>query len=355
MNHPDFFFDHCFENALTNYQNPHILRAHLLCAAWEWLSPLPIPHISARPLAEMLPEIMEEGLLRERRGRYYLSPALAYPAAGVNIRSASGDNFNMVDEESGALVETLDASHAFMQAHIGAVYLHQGESYVVTEFDLQNRTVRARKAEVSYYTQVKDMVDLSIISVLRSKAYGSSPVYLGEVEVTTEIVSFKRKAQLTDEILSEEPLELPPQHFRTVALWFDLPDAAAARINKEGLDWPGALHAAEHAAIGLLPLFAMCDRNDIGGLSTPLHPDTGRAQIFIYDAYPGGVGIAARGFDLIGDLWQATLKAIDECPCQEGCPSCIQSPKCGNNNKPLDKKAASILLAALLRSRRGGG
>ena len=237
-----------------------------------------------------------------------------------------------------------------MQAHLGAVYLHQGESFVVSEFDLKNRVIRAQHAEVSYYTQVKDLTDLRILSVTGKKAAGAVNIYIGEVEVTTEIVSFKRKAQLTDEILSEEPLDLPSQRFRTEALWFDLPDAALARINKEGLDWPGALHAAEHAEIGLLPLFAMCDRNDIGGLSTPLHPDTGRAQIFIYDAYPGGVGIAQRGFDLIGELWQATLKAIEECPCQEGCPSCIQSPKCGNNNKPLDKKAAAILLAELLKS-----
>jgi DEAD/DEAH box helicase domain-containing protein len=239
-----------------------------------------------------------------------------------------------------------------MQAHLGAVYLHQGESYVVSEFDLKNRTIRAQKAEVSYYTQVKDLTDLHTVSVARKKHAGSVDVFLGEVEVNTEIVSFKRKAQLTDEILSEELLDLPSRRFRTEALWFDLPDAAAASISKEGLDWAGALHAAEHAEIGLLPLFAMCDRNDIGGLSTPLHPDTGKAQIFIYDAYPGGVGIAARGFDLIGELWQSTLKAIEECPCQDGCPSCIQSPKCGNNNKPLDKKAAAVLLSELLKSTR---
>ena len=350
MNHPDFFFGHSFENALTNFQNPHILRAHLLCAAWELaLAPGDETYFGAA-LAEKLPELRDEGLLKERRGRYFLSPTLAYPAGGVNIRSASGDNFSLIDAGSGALVETLDASHAFMQAHLGAVYLHQGESYVISEFDLKNRTIRAQLAEVSYYTQVKDLTDLRALSVSSKKTHGLVNVYLGEVEVTTEIVSFKRKAQLTDEILSEEPLDLPSQRFRTEALWFDLPDAAIARINKEGLDWPGALHAAEHAEIGLLPLYAMCDRNDIGGLSTPLHPDTGKAQIFIYDAYPGGVGIAARGFDLITELWQATTKVIDECSCQDGCPSCIQSPKCGNNNKPLDKKAAAILLAELLKN-----
>ncbi|MDD5038958.1 MAG: DUF1998 domain-containing protein, partial [Dehalococcoidales bacterium] len=173
-------------------------------------------------------------------------------------------------------------------------------------------------------------------------------VFLGEVEVTTTVVSFKKKAQFTEEIIGEEPLDLPPQRFSTVALWFDLPPETVARLDSQQLDFAGGLHAAEHAIIGILPLFALCDRNDIGGVSTILHADTGKAQIFIYDAYPGGVGIVEKGFDLIQELWQATLKTIIECLCQEGCPSCIQSPKCGNNNKPLDKKAARILLEGLL-------
>jgi DEAD/DEAH box helicase domain-containing protein len=168
------------------------------------------------------------------------------------------------------------------------------------------------------------------------------------VEVTTDVVGFKKKAQFTEEVIGEEPLDLPPIRFPTLAVWFDLPPAAMARIAEAGRDLAGGLHAAEHAAIAILPLFALCDRNDIGGVSTPLHPDTGQAQIFIYDAYPGGIGIAEKGFELVAELWQATLKVVAECPCLEGCPSCIQSPKCGNNNQPLDKQAARILLAGLV-------
>ena len=153
---------------------------------------------------------------------------------------------------------------------------------------------------------------------------------------------------ITEEVIGEEALELPPRRFSTVALWFDLPDKAVDRLVREQLDFAGGLHATEHAAIGVLPLFALCDRNDIGGVSTPLHPDTGHPQVFIYDAHPGGIGIAERGFDLIKELWQATLRVIAECPCQEGCPSCIQSPKCGNNNQPLDKRAAQFLLEGLI-------
>jgi len=166
--------------------------------------------------------------------------------------------------------------------------------------------------------------------------------------VTTRVVGFKKKRQFTEEVIGDEPLDLPPQTIHTLGLWFDIPDEAVPELAKRGLDFAGGLHATEHAAIALLPIFALCDRNDIGGFSTPLHVDTGKAQIFIYDAYPGGIGIAEKGFELVEELWQATLKAIEECPCEGGCPSCIQSPKCGNNNEPLDKEAALLILRAIL-------
>ena len=193
------------------------------------------------------------------------------------------------------------------------------------------------------------MHDLRILNVMESHDLGDVKVQLGEVEVTVTVTGFKKKRQFTEEVISEEALDLPPITFPTVALWFDLPDGAVSRIAGEGLDFAGGLHAVEHSAIGILPLFALCDRNDIGGVSTPLHPDTGSAQVFIYDAYPGGIGIAEKGYEMITELWEATLRVIAECPCEDGCPSCVQSPKCGNNNKPLDKKAARILLEGLLK------
>ena len=348
MRHPDYFFQKNFENALIDPDNPYILKAHLLCAAWE----LPLGSDDERFFGAVLnqekAELERQGMLRERNGRWYLSPAIAYPAQGINIRSTSGENFAIIDTSADSLLETIEASVAFFQVHPGAIYLHQGESYLVTELDLANRTAYAEPTTAAYYTQTKDITDLHITRVIRDKDYGQIKVYLGKVEVTTTVVGFKKKAQFTEEIIGEEPLSLPPYHFPTIALWFDLPPGAIARLVEEQLDFAGGLHAAEHAAIAILPLFALCDRNDIGGVSTPSHPDTGRAQIFIYDAYPGGIGIAEKGFDLVLELWQATLKAITECPCHDGCPSCIQSPKCGNNNKPLDKKAARILLEELL-------
>jgi len=348
MRHPESFFQKSFENALVNPGNPYILRAHLLCAAWEYPLSSNDENIFGDSLLKERESLADSGLLRERKRRWYLSPSVAYPAQEVNIRATSGENFSVVDTATDSLLETVDDSTAFFQIHTGAIYLHQGESYLVTGLDLLNRTAYAEPADVSYYTQTKDFTDLSVVKESHSRSYGNVKVYLGEVEVTTTVMGFLKKAQFTEEVVGEEMLDMPPQTFSTVALWFDLPPEVVAQMADAQLDFAGGLHALEHAAIGILPLFALCDRNDIGGVSTTLHPDTGKAQVFIYDAHPGGIGIAEKGFEMVTELWRATLRAVKECPCQEGCPSCIQSPKCGNNNKPLDKKAAIMLLEGLL-------
>ena len=352
MRHPDYFFGKSFENALVNPDNPYILRAHLLCAAWE----LPLHGDDDRffgsALRREMAELEAQEVLRERKGRWYLSPAITYPAQSVHIRSAFGETFALIDAPTNSLLETVEASVAFFQVHPGAIYLHQGESYLVTELDLAKHTACAVPTTAAYYTQTKEITDLRILRVLHSRGCRQIRVYLGEVEVTTTVLGFKKKAQFTEEVIGEEPLDLPPQHLPTIALWFDLPSQAVSYLDEAQLDFAGGLHAAEHAAIAILPLFALCDRNDIGGVSTPLHPDTGKAQIFIYDAYPGGIGIAEKGFELVEELWQATLQAVTECPCLEGCPSCIQSPKCGNTHQPLDKKVAKILLEGLLSTQK---
>ncbi|HEY42137.1 MAG TPA: DEAD/DEAH box helicase [Dehalococcoidia bacterium] len=351
MRHPDFFFQKNFENALVNPDNPYINRAHLLCAAWELPLSTQDEEFFGSVLNREVAELEKRGVLRQRRNKWYLTPSIARPSRSINIRSASGDNYSIFDASSGSLLEAVDENTAFFEIYPGAIYLHQGESYLITEMEPATRTAYASPTDVDYYTQGKELTDLQIIKVRREKRTRKARVYLGDVEVTTSLVGFRKKAQYTDEVIGEEPLELPPQHFPTVALWFDIPVKAIDWIEQENLDSAGGLHAAEHAAISILPLFALCDRNDIGGVSTLLHPDTGRAQIFIYDAHPGGIGIAEKGYELITHLWDATLKTITECPCTEGCPSCIQSPKCGNNNKPLDKEAARILLEELLFQR----
>jgi len=348
MHNPDFFFSKNFDNAIINPDNPYILKPHLLCAAWE----KPLEDKDKEFFGEssaMLTELEQEGRLRRRHERWHPAPSISYPAQDINIRATSGQNYAVIDGREGCLLETVEASVAFFQIHPGAIYLHQGESYFIKELDLARHIAWAEPRSVDYYTQTMEIHDIRVTKMLEKKDCHGVKVYFGDVDVTITVVGFKRKKQFTEEVIEEEPLDLPPQNFPTKALWFDLPQKAIDKIADAGLDFHGGLHACEHAAIGILPLFALCDRNDIGGVSTPFHPDTGEAQIFIYDAHPGGIGIAEKGFKMITELWRATLKAVEECPCTDGCPSCVQSPKCGNNNHPLDKEAAVVLLEELVR------
>ena len=347
MRNPDFFFSKNFDNAIINHGNPYILKPHLLCAAWEKPLEDKDEEFFGSNTGTMLTELEQEERLRKRHERWHLAPSISYPAQYINIRATSGQNYAVIDGREGCLLETVEASVAFFQVHPGAIYLHQGESYLIKELDLARHIAWAEPKPVDYYTQTMEIDDIRVTKMLKKKDCHTAKVYFGDVDVTNIVVGFKKKRQFTEEVIGEEPLDLPPQNFPTKALWFDLPQKAIDRIADAGLDFHGGLHACEHAAIGILPLFALCDRNDIGGVSIPFHPDTGRAQIFIYDAHPGGIGIAEKGFEMITELWQATLKAVEACPCTDGCPSCVQSPKCGNNNQPLDKEAAIILLEEL--------
>jgi DEAD/DEAH box helicase domain-containing protein len=348
MRHPESFFQKGFESVLVNPDNPYILRDHLLCAAWEWPLSSQDGQLFGPAFEEEKTVLAGEQRLREHRKRWYPAPSISYPSQTINIRAASAENYAVVDISTGSLLETVESSVAFFQIHPGAIYLHQGETYIITKLDITSHIAYARPSNANYYTETKEIHDLRITKESQKKGVGPANVFTGDVDVTVAVTGFKKKAQFTEEVLGDEFLDLPTQTFSTVSLWFDLPDQAAKKIADAHLDLAGGLHAVEHAAISILPLFALCDRNDIGGVSTPLHPDTGRAQIFIYDAYPGGIGIAEKGYEMIDELWEATFKVIDECPCQDGCPSCIQSPKCGNNNKPLDKAAAKIILWELM-------
>ena len=348
MRNPDYFFSKNFDNAIINPDNPYILKPHLLCAAWEKPLDEKDEEFFGPTMGTMLVELEQEGRLRRREVKWHPAPSISYPAQDINIRSTSGQNYAVIDGQDGQLLETVEASVAFFQVHPGAIYLHQGESYLIKELDLARRIAWAEPRPVDYYTQTMEIHEIRVKKLLKEKDCRGVKVYFGDVDVTIMVVGFKRKKQFTEEVVEAVPLDLPPQTFPTKALWFDLPQKAIDKIADAGLDFHGGLHACEHAAIGILPLFALCDRNDIGGVSTPFHPDTGKAQIFVYDAHPGGIGIAEKGFEMILELWQATLKAVEECPCADGCPSCMQSPKCGNNNQPLDKEAAIMLLEELV-------
>jgi len=348
MGHPEAFFGRQYENALINPDNPYILKRHLACAAWEYPLQAKDESFFGPGFKQALDNLENEVKLTQRRGKWYVHPSLDYPAQAVDIRSSSGQVISIIDTASGSLIDTVERSTALFQAHEGAVYLNQGESYLVTELDLSAGNAVVKPVDAEYYTVADDLTTLKIIQQQRHKKVGDVKVCLGQVEVTTSVIGYKRKEQYSERLIDQKPLDLPDEIFSTVGLWFDITSDMISRLARDGLDLAGGLHAVEHAAIGLLPLFAMCDRLDIGGVSTILHEDTGKPQVFIYDACPGGIGIAEKGYEIITRLWEATLKLISSCGCEEGCPSCIQSPKCGNNNEPLDKAAARQILKMLL-------
>jgi DEAD/DEAH box helicase domain-containing protein len=355
MRHPQELFGRSHEHALINPDNVYILEKHLPCAAHE----LPLSNqrspsslddeaLFGPGFVEAMIGLEHKCVLEYRNERWYYV-GFGYPAEEVNIRSISGGSVRLLNEAQGyRALEEIELTTAFSRVHPGAIYLHQGESYLVTDLDWEMGLAYLRPVEVNYYTLPREINDVSIIRSLRHQQLPATTAYLGQVRVTQQVIGYKRVQQFSETTLSVEYLDLPAQSFETVALWFDVFPGIAQRVVRHRLDFHGGLHAVEHASIGILPLFAMCDRLDIGGLSTPNHPDTAQAQIFIYDAFPGGVGIAEKGFELLTQLWKATLETISECPCESGCPSCIQSPKCGNNNELLDKEAAILILHGLL-------
>ena len=346
MRNPEFFFSRRFERALLNPNNPYVLEPHLVCAAWEKpLLPQEIETIASSSPG-VLDGLVARGRLRPRGDRYYPDPGLRYPAEQVSIRAAVAP-FQIMDISRGTLLETVDGSVAKSQLHPGAVYLHQGDTYLVRQLELGARMAWAEAVDVDYYTQARELTDIRVIKIDGEKQCGGTTVRVGDVQVTTHVIGFRKRRQFTEEMLGDEPLDLPETTFATRAFWFDVPDSCVERIQRAPADLDGSLHACEHSMISVLPLFALCDRNDIGGVSMTQGPDTGAPQVFIHDAYPGGVGIAELGYDSIEQLWRATSRLVRECPCTDGCPGCIQSPKCGNNNEPLDKAGAVALLESL--------
>lgn len=351
MRQPDYFFTKDPEHAALDPSNKHILGGHLLCAAYE--APLDEGDYDlfggnkARWVANRL---VEEEALAVRQDRLVYAGKI-YPASLVNIRSASSEQYTIRDEgRGGAVLGTVEESKAFETIHPGAVYLHLGESYVVEELDESAREARVKRARGTYFTEPKTDSWIEVSAQHSSKEFGQTVAYFGEVVVTSQVVGFRQKQLFSDDVLGTYDLELPEQRFETEAIWYPIPSDLVLELATVGLDLAGGVHALEHASISLLPLFALCDRNDIGGVSTAYHPQVGAPAIFVHDGHPGGVGIAEVGFRLVNEWLTATHTLIAECPCEDGCPSCIQSPKCGNNNEPLDKKAAELILRRLLNS-----
>jgi DEAD/DEAH box helicase domain-containing protein len=253
-----------------------------------------------------------------------------------------------VEASTGRLLGTVDQGSAHSTVHAGAVYLHQGDTYLVEDLDLDDDVAVVERADPDFSTSAREVTDISITAERAHVLWGAARISFGDVCVTHQVVSFLRRRVPSGEVLGEEPLDLPERTLHTKAVWWTVPRDVLEEACLDGRDLPGAAHAAEHASIGLLPLFATCDRWDIGGVSTALHPDTGRLTVFVYDGHPGGAGFAERGYDAAAEWLAATREAIASCRCEDGCPSCVQSPKCGNGNNPLDKTGAVGLLDVLL-------
>ena len=348
VHHPKALFDQPVESTVLDPDNPYVLAPHLCAAAAEL--PLTDDDLSlfGPACTGLLPQLEAAKLLRRRTKAWHWTRR-ERAVDLTDIRGGGGSPVQVVEAASGRLLGTVDASAAHTSVHEGAVHLHQGLTYLVKELDLEASVALVEEANPPYSTVARDTTAVSVLEKDIEVPWGEGRLCYGSVEVTNQVVSFLRRRVITGEVLGETKLDLPPRTLRTRAVWWTVTgdQLDAARVNPEILG--GALHAAEHASIGMLPLFATCDRWDIGGVSIPLHPDTLLPTVFVYDGHPGGAGFAERAFHTAREWLTATRQAIASCECEAGCPSCIQSPKCGNGNDPLHKRGAVRLLTVLLR------
>jgi DEAD/DEAH box helicase domain-containing protein len=343
MREPETLLQRRVEAAILDHENDRVLDGHVLAAAFEApIDERDVAVLGDRALerAAGLPEL-------ERTKAGWVWNGRDYPAARFGLRSATPDPFTIVDADTGSVLGLAERERAYSTVHEGAIYLHGGESYRVLALDLEGRTAVVEPFHGDYYTQAKKETTTAIDEELRGARLLGLDASFGRVTVTEQVVAFQRKSIRDGSTIDLEPLDLPQTAFATEAVWF-LPEPEQLAGSEQMPRLLGTLHAAEHALIALLPLWAMCDRWDIGGLSTNVHFQTGRPTIFVYDSHAGGVGIAERGFDIFGGWVADTAKMLRGCPCEHGCPSCVQSPKCGNLNEPLDKAGALALLDAML-------
>jgi DEAD/DEAH box helicase domain-containing protein len=347
MQHPANFFEQSFEAAVIDPENAHIMRAHLPCAAAE--DPLDLNdtqfwHNDLKGQLDFLESVGELSRTSEGRPRWFATKKR--PHLNVNIRSV-GETYTIFDGGTGEAVGTVGGMRAFKECHPGAIYLHRASAYTVERLLIDKKDIIARPTDLRYFTRIRSEKETEIIKINKSQPKGQFVVKFGELKVTEEITGYEKRRVPGQELIGVFPLDLPPQTFETVGLWIEIEDIIKRLVEDKALHFMGGIHAIEHAAISLFPLFALCDRNDIGGIAYTFHPQVGKAAIFIYDGYPGGVGLAQRGFDIILKLLDHALDLIKGCPCEVGCPSCIYSPRCGSGNKPLDKKGATLILEAL--------
>ena len=346
VNHPKDLFERPPEPVVVNVANPNILDPHLGCAAYE----TPLAHNDERWWGDLEDAVHRNVInddLRIRPDRTRLPRAVwdgrGMPFHRISLRSASGGEVRIVDTDD-QLIGTVELARAGNLVHPGAVYLHRGQPWKVIDLDLTAREAIVEPDDGETWTQAKSRVGIEVTDTAMSRTLGAATLHLGEVRVTTQVTGYQLKELGTRTVLATEDLDLPPEELLTRSIWYEWDPGFMRGVGIPGFAVPGALHAAEHAAIGILPLFTICDRWDVGGVSIAEAPHSDLPTIFIYDGYPGGAGVAELAFEAADRHLAATAEVLDNCPCSAGCPSCVQSPKCGNGNEPLDKLAALALL-----------
>jgi DEAD/DEAH box helicase domain-containing protein len=350
VHHPEALLHRPVEATVLDPGNPYVLEPHLCAAAAE----LPLTQADigmfGPAAAAVADDLSRRGMLRPRSGPDGTIWCWTRSGRGrfTGLRGTGGPPVRIVEESTGRLVGTVDEPSAHVLVHTGAVYAHQGEMYLVNKLDLDDGVALVAGGDPGYATSAREVTGVEVAGTARQVAWGEALVGFGDVMVTRQVVSFAKRRLDTGQPFGVEPLDLPPRTLHTRAVWWTISPGQRAALASAGVDLPGAAHAAEHASIGLLPLVAACDRWDVGGVSADLHPATGRLTVFVYDGHDGGAGFAERGFRAARDWLNATVQAIASCECAAGCPSCIQSPKCGNGNEPLSKAGAVALLECLL-------
>lgn len=345
VHHPEAIFGTPTEATVLDPDNPYVLGPHLCAAAQE--SPLTDHDITLfGPAAPDVVASLDRQRLLRRRASGWHWVGRGWAADLADLRGSAGAVVHLVEEKTGRLLGTVDPGRAHATVHAGAVYVHQSETYIVERLDLEESVAFVRPDAVDYTTVARDVTEMRIVEVDQRESLGAGTLHLGTVDVSNQVVGYLKRRIGSGEVIGDEALDLPPRELRTKAVWWTLPDK---HIPVPAADTPGAAHAAEHAAIGLLPLVATCDRWDIGGLSSAAHADTGELTVFVYDGHAGGAGFAERGYAKASEWLTATRDAIAGCACPDGCPSCVQSPKCGNGNEPLHKAGAVALLDQLIR------
>lgn len=345
VHHPATLLDKPIERVVIDPANPYILGPQLLCAATE----LPLDDAEVREWGAeaVAASLVDDGLLRRRSGKYFPAPGVD-PHPAVDIRGPTSGQIVIVETETGRLLGTAGIGQAAASVHPGAVYLHQGESYVVDSLNFEEGMAFVHAEEPGYATFARELTDIAVTGAGERAVFGPVTLGLVPVTVTSRVVGYLRR-RLSGEVIDFIDLDMPIQTLATTAVMYTITPEALVRNGIDAPQIPGALHAAEHAAIGLLPLVASCDRGDIGGLSTAVGPESdGLPSVFVYDGYPGGAGFAERGFHQASTWLGATAAAIESCECAQGCPSCVQSPKCGSGNQPLDKAGAVRVLRLVL-------